>query len=79
MWRLEIPYTLWRAVAALGGLGLVMTINNLIRRAWKRALRWLLLAVLAAVHCAASLLPMVVSMGGGVTPDVPTEEAAAGK
>jgi len=76
--RLELAYDLWRAVAALGLLGLVMTINNLFRRAWPRALRWLLLAGLAAVHCAASLLPMVASMGGGVTPDVPTEEATTG-
>ncbi|QKG58185.1 hypothetical protein GKZ68_17070 [Hymenobacter sp. BRD128] len=56
-----------------------MTINNLIRQAWKRALRWLLLAGLGAAHCTASLLPMVVSMGGGVTPDVPQEETTAGK
>jgi hypothetical protein len=77
--QLELPYMAWLAVAALGGLGLVMTINNVIRQAWRRALRWLLLAGLAALHCAASLLPMVVAMGGGVTPDVPQEETAAGK
>lgn len=77
--QLELPYRLWLAVAALGGLGLVMTINNLIRRAWKRALWWLLLAGLAAGHCTASLLPMVVAMGGGVTPDVPQEDIVPGK
>gem|GEM_PF-6340983 len=77
--QLELPYLVWLAVAVLGGLGLVMTINNAIRQAWKRALQWLLLTGLAALHCAASLLPMVVAMSGGVTPDVPQEEAAVGK
>ncbi len=71
LWRL--PEALWLAVAALGLLGLVMTVNNLIRRNWMRALRWLLLAGLAAGHCAASVLPLAVAMGGGTTLEVPKE------
>ena len=68
---LWLSEALWLAVAALGLLGFVMTVNNLIRKNWKRALSWLLLAGLAAGHCAASLLPMIASMGGGITADVP--------
>lgn len=64
---------LWMPVAGLGLLGLVMTINNLIRRKWLRALGWLLLAGLAVGHCAAGYIPLIVSMGAGTTLEVPKE------
>jgi hypothetical protein len=69
-----LPEALWLAVGALGLLGLVMTVNNLIRQNWKRALQWLLLAGLAAGHCAASVLPLAMATGGGTTLEVPKED-----
>ncbi len=64
---------LWLAMFALGLLGLVLTVNNLIRRDWKRAMWWLLIAGLGTGNCVASFLPLAVFMGAGTTTEVPKE------